>query len=185
MSPPDILLGGGDSLHRFRYALVFTLPTLNRMSSSPTVPVMNSVMADLVNSTNTIAANAPSTRPWVLILIVVALVLGGVFVFVQYSASSSPQQPPHSVLPEPREPQPEPAANTVPQGKTWCFVGEDVQGRWCIQVPSAHACDANRSFASEEDCKLVPASPMPLGIATRGDSILQPLGPIPAMSNTY
>lgn len=111
--------------------------------------------------------------------------------FKQYTGSK------HSILPEPVVqsaavetellpiPEPEPAANTVPQGQTWCFVGEDVQGRWCVQVPSKHACDSNRSFPSEEDCKLVQASPMPLGVATRGDSLMQPLGPIPVMSNTY
>ena len=127
-----------------------------------------------------------------MILIVVAIATAGLFVFKQYGGSNNtvrsatifPEEIPHAE-PEQVIAKPEPAANTVPHGDTWCFVGEDVQGRWCIQVPSKLACDSNRSFPSEQDCKLVAASPMPLGVATRGDSLMQPIGPIPAMSNTY
>ncbi len=64
--------------------------------------------------------------------------------------------------------------------ETWCFVGEDSSGRWCVQVPSTHACDPPRTFSSRSDCTYTEASPMPLGIQSRGDSI--PLSEIPIMS---
>jgi hypothetical protein len=175
-----------------------SIPTAMNSVLTNAMANTNSAMKSVGTVMNTIALNTTTTnsstssiRPWIMIMLVVGLAIGGIYIFKQYSGSKQSVFP-EPVMPAPAMPAqmqelpaPEPAANTVPQGQTWCFVGEDVQGRWCLQVPSKHACDSNRSFPSEEDCKLVPASPMPLGVATRGDSLMQPLGPIPVMSNTY
>lgn len=66
--------------------------------------------------------------------------------------------------------------------ESWCFVGEDTTGRWCVRVPSSHACDPDRSFASRSDCELVTASSLPLGVVQQGGATMKPLGPMPSMS---
>ena len=77
------------------------------------------------------------------------------------------------------------AVERIHRKESWCFVGEDVQGRWCVHVPSATSCTPDRTFDSEDACTLVNASSMPLGVVRDGGALMQPLGPIPAMSNQY
>lgn len=66
--------------------------------------------------------------------------------------------------------------------ETWCFVGEDYSGRWCLKVPTSRACDPDRSFASRSDCEYTEASSMPLGVQTNGGDSIVPLSEIPVMS---
>ena len=47
-------------------------------------------------------------------------------------------------------PEPEPAASA---DQTWCLVGEDMAGRWCVQVPSIKACEADRTYDSRNKCE--------------------------------
>lgn len=70
------------------------------------------------------------------------------------------------------------------QQESWCFVGEDKTGRWCLRVPNSHACDPDRTYTSQADCELVTASAMPLGFLKNGGASSVPLSAIPAMSNT-
>jgi len=37
--------------------------------------------------------------------------------------------------------------------QTWCLVGEDMAGRWCVEVPNVKACDADRTFNSKNTCE--------------------------------
>ena len=37
--------------------------------------------------------------------------------------------------------------------QVWCLVGEDMTGRWCIQVPNAKACTSERSYATKNTCE--------------------------------
>ena len=37
--------------------------------------------------------------------------------------------------------------------QVWCLVGEDMTGRWCIQVPGEGACEVDRSFPNKNDCE--------------------------------
>jgi len=37
--------------------------------------------------------------------------------------------------------------------QAWCLVGEDMAGRWCIEVPNAKACDADRTFKNKNACE--------------------------------
>jgi len=145
---------------------------------------------------NAINASVPSSNTrflkQFLLFLVVCLAIGGFYAYKYYSAKTASvasgvpvqhmeqEQAAVAIIP----PQPEPSPATVTK-ENWCFVGEDVMGRWCIRVPSANACDSNRLVPSEEDCKLVNASPMPLGVGVKADSLMNPLGPIPVMSNTY
>jgi hypothetical protein len=72
---------------------------------------------------------------------------------------------------------------TIYTPETWCFVGEDQTGRWCVKVPTSHSCDPNRSFESRSACEMVNASAMPLGILQNGGLTDKPLSAIPSLSN--
>ena len=37
--------------------------------------------------------------------------------------------------------------------QTWCLVGEDMTGRWCVQVQGVKACEADRTFSSKNACE--------------------------------
>lgn len=49
-----------------------------------------------------------------------------------------------------------PAAASSDQ--SWCLVGEDMTGRWCVQVPAMKACDADRVYASRNHCEKPPSN---------------------------
>lgn len=48
--------------------------------------------------------------------------------------------------------------------ESWCFVGEDFTGRWCVNVPSERSCDAERTFGSRSECEMVGANALPAGV---------------------
>ena len=37
--------------------------------------------------------------------------------------------------------------------QTWCYVGEDAVGRWCVEVPTSASCDPDRTFSSKNGCE--------------------------------
>jgi hypothetical protein len=59
--------------------------------------------------------------------------------------------------------------------ETWCFVGEDLTGRFCVKVPSEQSCDRDRTYGSRSECELTQASHMPAGILTNGGAGMLPL----------
>ena len=75
------------------------------------------------------------------------------------------------------------AAGIGPQGpkptqtvdEKWCFVGEDMAGRWCVKVPTESACSPERFFRSRSECELTPASPLPLSVQKNGGAGATPL----------
>ena len=70
--------------------------------------------------------------------------------------------------------------------ESWCFVGEDVVGRWCVRVPFPQSCTPDRLFDSEDSCTYVPASALPLGVVKEGGAEYKPFAPpMPAMANTF
>lgn len=81
---------------------------------------------------------------------------------VQFSA----QPPPPVVAVEPPVPNiPSPSPPPV----AWCFVGEDLTGRYCVKVPSAASCDRTRVFNSQQDCELQMGNAMPAGVVSPHD----------------
>ena len=50
--------------------------------------------------------------------------------------------------------------------ESWCFVGEDLSGRYCVKVPSAASCEPNRLFGSKSDCELQQGQHLPAGVIT-------------------
>ena len=53
-----------------------------------------------------------------------------------------------------------------PPAVAWCFVGEDLTGRYCVKVPSADSCDRTRVFNSQQDCELQSGNAMPAGVVS-------------------
>lgn len=44
-------------------------------------------------------------------------------------------------------------SNIASDQQTWCFVGEDNVGKWCVQVSSPNMCPPERSFGSKNRCE--------------------------------
>jgi len=64
-----------------------------------------------------------------------------------------------------------------PEGpnESWCFVGEDLTGRYCVKVPSDKSCDRDRLFGNQKDCELTTANHMPAGIVKSNGTSMLPL----------
>lgn len=64
---------------------------------------------------------------------------------------------------------------TKHQKESWCFVGEDLTGRYCVKVPSEKSCDTDRLFGTRKDCELTPANHMATGIVKENGESMLPL----------
>jgi hypothetical protein len=74
----------------------------------------------------------------------------------------------------------EPPAKTLlpydnTKNQTWCFIGEDNTGRYCVKVPRADLCDPIRTFGQRESCELIQGSQLPLGIVTESGNNKTPI----------
>jgi hypothetical protein len=113
----------------------------------------------------------PSTD-WLFILCMVILVLYVVALIVYFgikywnSATAAPAAAPEAA------PEAAPAAE-VPE--YWCFVGEDLTGRWCVKTPEDGLCPKDRSFRRRADCERVTASASPLGVNQQHDTTMIPI----------
>ena len=63
----------------------------------------------------------------------------------------------------------------VKPSESWCFIGEDNTGRWCVQVPLPSLCEPIRSYGSRNSCEMTLAQQLPSGIVTRGGTSTTPL----------
>jgi hypothetical protein len=61
------------------------------------------------------------------------------------------------------------------RNQTWCFIGEDNTGRYCVKVPSPDLCEPIRTFGQRESCELIEGSQMPLGIVTKSGHSVKPI----------
>jgi hypothetical protein len=94
----------------------------------------------------------------------------GMFRKEQHTGIAGAAVPP--IVPPPRE-----IGAVHPDSESWCFVGEDLTGRYCVKVPSAGSCEASRTYKSRQDCELVPAQHLPASIVTK-----QGAGALPLLS---
>jgi hypothetical protein len=143
-------------------------------------PVMNVVVNTAV------AANGVSGLPWLQIGIVfVALVSGLVFFFLTQSnlnlsriidiqeylfgSRGDPTAAAILSLQDTTSPlaQLKTQTNTLPTkpGETWCFLGEDNTGRWCVKVPLPSLCEPSRSYGGRDPCEMTLAQQLPLGLS--------------------
>lgn len=124
----------------------------------------NAGNALLSNSGSVINSNANTFQTWILLVgIVLLLVLGYMLYQNQIKMADI-------LLNNKKVPVDRPGF-----GENWCFVGEDVTGRWCVKVPQPDACSPERLFSSRPGCELVPASPLPLGLVAKGGATTKPL----------
>ena len=127
-----------------------------------------------VNALNNSVGNTGSPWFWISVVVLLLAIVGVAlwkFGFFGTSASSYPVPTETNLSPPPK----------LPKEETWCFVGEDMTGRWCVRVPHRGACDAERSYSSKSDCQLTAASRMPLGVNMEGGARVAPLmGPPPS-----
>lgn len=78
-------------------------------------------------------------------------------------------------------PAPKPAAPVAQQTsergvtESWCFVGEDLSGRYCVRVPSERECEPSRYYTSRSACELTPAQHLPAGIQRDGGASMHAL----------
>jgi hypothetical protein len=56
--------------------------------------------------------------------------------------------------------------------ETWCLVGEDLSGRYCVRVPEPQSCTHERSFLTKDQCELTPAMHLPAGIQANHSTTL-------------
>ena len=57
----------------------------------------------------------------------------------------------------------------------WCFIGEDLTGRWCVKTPEEGLCPKQRVFQSRSECEMKTASASPLGINQNHDTTMIPI----------
>jgi hypothetical protein len=159
---------------------------------------MNSPFQNIVTTLTN--ESKPSSGSWIWLLLMVMLLFIGIGIWYWMRWKTSPwladrltadqhifdflkpigQEIQPGTFPE-KTPEPE---HPPYKKETWCFVGEDKTGRWCVKVPTDHACDPDRTFSTRSDCEIVTASAMPLGFLKYGGASDTPLSAIPAMSNT-
>jgi hypothetical protein len=153
---------------------------------------VGNLTANLASSANSVASNNGSSGGSGLlgVLLLGLFILAGIWVYMWWSGKTGKAEKEKEAEARPELPTMAPGAgaSAVPAGpvvgkETWCFVGEDMTGRWCVRVPSASACVAERSFSTRSDCELVNASKLPLGVVGGAGTTMAPLAPnMPAAS---
>jgi len=138
------------------------------------------------------STNAPVTDvPWLLLCVVFVLLVGGVGLYSvvqkeshswyamrsswwEYLFGGSPHDPTAAAVmavqdtTSPLSPEAplKTQTNSLPTapGETWCFLGEDATGRWCVKVPLPSLCEPSRSYGGRDPCEMTLAQQLPLGL---------------------
>jgi hypothetical protein len=125
-----------------------------------------------VGMNSNVFKNAPPPTPWIPLLygtgiiVIAALLTWGIWLYMKEqlrsklmaTATTSPSSSPSS----------------SPTGQ-WCFVGEDMTGRWCVKTPEEGLCPQKRVFQSRSECEMKTASASPLGINQDHDTTMIPI----------
>ena len=125
-----------------------------------------------VDMNNTLFRNAPPSTNWTPILIAIAVILVALLTLwivwsylkewlksqLQGAAADASTKNPEDFI----------------RGQ-WCFVGEDLTGRWCVKTPEEGLCPKQRVFQSRSECEMKTASASPLGINQNHDTTMIPI----------
>lgn len=169
---------------------------LNNAANAAKTPISNiasnivSAVTSNANSFNSaVATNAVSSGfgsyVWILAIVVV---IGVAYLIKRYidenpgaieswfvMLRNEQRQGAAADLPPPPITPPSPPAAVHPDTEAWCFVGEDLTGRYCVKVPSNSSCDASRTYTSRSECEMVSAQHLPAGIITKQGAGMRPL----------
>jgi hypothetical protein len=96
------------------------------------------------------------------------LVTGWILKYFAYTPFPAPVAAPSLAPTTPTSPTTDPRAY-VPE--SWCFVGENTLGRYCIK---SEKCGPLDRFPSREACELTEASALPLGVTKDGGLVYNP-----------
>lgn len=97
------------------------------------------------------------------------------FSWLPSMTNQAPQSESKSIVPEQERQEDLPKNEPRDARETWCLVGEDLNGRYCVRVPGPHSCTHERSFLSRDQCELTPAMHLPAGNVQNGGLQLDPL----------
>ncbi len=153
----------------------------------------NTLLGSLSSSVSLVSPVSPVSHTLYIWILVIGVAIGVIYLIKRFLIDENPaliqslidmfrgeqrsgatgamppsMMPPAAVLP----------AAVHPDTESWCFVGEDLTGRYCVKVPSAKSCDAGRTYKSRQDCEMVSAQHLPAGIVTK-----QGVGMLPLSGN--
>jgi hypothetical protein len=129
----------------------------------------NSLAPSISNNSASVLNGAAS--PWFLIGGIILLLVLAYMLYQRQTIDIHVELPEVPESPEMKQR----VSNNGRLGENWCFVGEDATGRWCVKVPQPDACSPERLFSSRPACELVTASPLPLGLLSKGGAEMHPL----------
>ncbi len=69
--------------------------------------------------------------------------------------------------------------------QTWCFIGENTLGRYCVQSDAKH-CGPLDTYPSREACEYTESSALPLGVTQDGGLVYNPfMSPNRSLHHTF
>ena len=131
---------------------------------------------NLAIAQNVAANNTGFPSSWILIGVCTVLLIGGLVVYYFTQKESNPWYAKRiSWMEYWFGPSAAEISNAVKPSETWCFVGEDNTGRWCVQVPLPSLCEPIRSYESRSRCEMTLAQQLPSGISKNGGTSSRPM----------
>ncbi len=112
------------------------------------------------------------------VLVIIALLTG-----IAYALRAWMTVPLHIVPPSPAAAAPDDPRTYKPE--TWCFVGENTLGRYCVQRDEG-TCGPLDTFPSREACEYTESSALPLGVTANGGLVYNPfMSPNQSLYHTF
>lgn len=148
---------------------------INNQAKNITSPIVNLASNTVTNLSSANGTMISKWYIWIPVLLSVTILVFAIKYFVMDGGSlqsfvelfrKETHQGPNVMSPPIGPPQPPPSVHPDTTKDAWCFVGEDVTGRYCVNVPSAKSCEPSRVYRSRHDCEMVPGHQLPAAIVT-------------------